>query len=160
MYRKIKMIRERRGISLQELAEKTGIPKSTLQRYETGTTKKIPQSAKLATKEGRRGVLRVLHTVSSFQKKSRLSPRKASALIISPFWTIIPCSKKFPFPCQKLYTVSLSLSIVKIVMGFGAKIHPFRRISLHFPFTEDGFCDILICSISLKTTEKAKEYHP
>jgi len=45
MYRKIKLLRERRGMSLQELSEKTGIPKSNLQRYETGTTKKIPQSA-------------------------------------------------------------------------------------------------------------------
>lgn len=45
MYRKIKLLRERNAMSLQELSEKTGIPKSTLQRYETGTTKKIPQSA-------------------------------------------------------------------------------------------------------------------
>ena len=45
MYRKIKLLRERNNLSLQELADKTGIAKSTLQRYETGTTKKIPQSA-------------------------------------------------------------------------------------------------------------------
>lgn len=45
MYRRIKLLRERKGLSLQEVADKCGIAKSTLQRYETGKTKKIPQSA-------------------------------------------------------------------------------------------------------------------
>ncbi len=45
MYRRIKLLRERKGLSLQDVADKSGIAKSTLQRYETGKTKKIPQSA-------------------------------------------------------------------------------------------------------------------
>lgn len=45
MYRRIKLLREKKGFSLQEVSEKCGIAKSTLQRYETGKTKKIPQSA-------------------------------------------------------------------------------------------------------------------
>ena len=45
MYRKIKELREQMGLSLQGLADATGISKSTLQRYETGTTKKIPVDA-------------------------------------------------------------------------------------------------------------------
>ena len=41
----IKKRREELGLSLQQLADKTGIPKATLQRYETGTTKKVPGDA-------------------------------------------------------------------------------------------------------------------
>lgn len=39
---RLKKIREEKDLSYSALAEKTGIPKSTLQRYETGYTKKIP----------------------------------------------------------------------------------------------------------------------
>lgn len=39
---KIKQKRERMGMSYQELADKTGISKSTLQRYETGYIKNLP----------------------------------------------------------------------------------------------------------------------
>ena len=39
MYRRIKLLRERKGLSLQDVADKSGIAKSTLQRYETGKTK-------------------------------------------------------------------------------------------------------------------------
>ena len=45
MYKKIKAFREYKGMSLQKLSEDTGIAKSTLQRYETGITKKIPADA-------------------------------------------------------------------------------------------------------------------
>ena len=45
MYEDIKKRREELGLSLQQLADKTGIPKPTLQRYETGATKKVPQEA-------------------------------------------------------------------------------------------------------------------
>ena len=45
MYRNIKELRESRGLSLKSLSDVTGISKSTLQRYETGTTKKIPVEA-------------------------------------------------------------------------------------------------------------------
>ena len=45
MYRNIKELRDGRGMSLKELSDATGISKSTLQRYETGTTKKIPVDA-------------------------------------------------------------------------------------------------------------------
>ena len=38
----IKKRREELGMSYQELSNKTGFSKSVLQRYETGTTKKIP----------------------------------------------------------------------------------------------------------------------
>lgn len=39
---RLKKIRKERDLSYSALAEMTGIPKSTLQRYETGFTKKIP----------------------------------------------------------------------------------------------------------------------
>ena len=42
---KLKVEREKAGMSLSELSKITGISKSTLQRYETGTTKKIPIEA-------------------------------------------------------------------------------------------------------------------
>ena len=42
---KIKAAREEKGFSYSQLAEKSGLKKSTLQRYETGTTKKIPIEA-------------------------------------------------------------------------------------------------------------------
>ena len=42
---KLKKEREQKEISLSELSKKTNIPKSTLQRYEVGTTKKIPLDA-------------------------------------------------------------------------------------------------------------------
>ena len=45
MYERLKKRREELGLSLQQLADKTGIPKPTLQRYETGITKKVPQEA-------------------------------------------------------------------------------------------------------------------
>lgn len=45
MYEGLKLRREALGMSLQELAEKTGISKSSLQRYENGITKKIPLEA-------------------------------------------------------------------------------------------------------------------
>ena len=45
MYRRIKELREKMGLSLKGLSDATGISKSTLQRYETGTTKKIPVDA-------------------------------------------------------------------------------------------------------------------
>ena len=45
MYRKIKELREGMGLSLKGLSDATGLAKSTLQRYETGTTKKIPVDA-------------------------------------------------------------------------------------------------------------------
>lgn len=41
----IKKRRKEKGISLGELSARTGIAKSTLQRYETGDTKKIPVEA-------------------------------------------------------------------------------------------------------------------
>ncbi|WZL82648.1 helix-turn-helix transcriptional regulator [Vallitaleaceae bacterium 9-2] len=40
--RRIKDSREALGYSYQDLAEKTGLSKSTLQRYETGAIKNIP----------------------------------------------------------------------------------------------------------------------
>ncbi len=43
--KEIKKIRENSGVSLSELSKMTKIAKSTLQRYETGTTKKIPMDA-------------------------------------------------------------------------------------------------------------------
>ena len=46
MYHMIKILREQKGISLAELSDKTGISKSTLQRYETGITKKVPADAR------------------------------------------------------------------------------------------------------------------
>lgn len=39
---RIKTRRETLGLSLQELSDKTGISKSTLQRYETGAIKGVP----------------------------------------------------------------------------------------------------------------------
>lgn len=42
IYDVIKKRREELGMSYQELSNKTGFSKSVLQRYETGTTKKIP----------------------------------------------------------------------------------------------------------------------
>lgn len=42
---KLKAERENAGMSLSELSKVTGISKSTLQRYETGTTKKVPIEA-------------------------------------------------------------------------------------------------------------------
>ncbi|MBQ7718793.1 MAG: helix-turn-helix transcriptional regulator [Clostridia bacterium] len=45
MYNQMKKRREELGLSLQQLADRTGISKATLQRYETGVTKKIPQDA-------------------------------------------------------------------------------------------------------------------
>lgn len=42
---KIKRAREAKGLSYSQLAEKSGLKKSTLQRYETGTTQKIPIDA-------------------------------------------------------------------------------------------------------------------
>ncbi len=42
---RIKAARTEKGISLSELSEKTNIAKSTLQRYETGSTSKIPMVA-------------------------------------------------------------------------------------------------------------------
>lgn len=39
---RLKAKREEKNMSLSRLSELTGIPKSNLQRYETGTTKKIP----------------------------------------------------------------------------------------------------------------------
>lgn len=42
---RLKRKREDKGYSYQELANLTGISKSSLQRYETGNTKKIPMSA-------------------------------------------------------------------------------------------------------------------
>lgn len=42
---RLKETREKKHISLSTLSELTGIAKSTLQRYETGTTKKIPMEA-------------------------------------------------------------------------------------------------------------------
>lgn len=42
---KLKQAREFRGLSYAQLAEKSGLKKSTLQRYETGTTRKIPIEA-------------------------------------------------------------------------------------------------------------------
>lgn len=41
----IKNARNNAGLSYDELSVKSGIPKSTLQRYETGTTAKIPLNA-------------------------------------------------------------------------------------------------------------------
>ncbi len=43
--KRIKEARDLQNISLSELSKRTKIAKSTLQRYETGTTKKIPMSA-------------------------------------------------------------------------------------------------------------------
>ncbi len=45
MNTRLKDTREEKGFSLQKLADLTGLSKSTLQRYETGTTKKIPIQA-------------------------------------------------------------------------------------------------------------------
>ena len=45
MYEGLKLRREALGLSLQDLADKTGISKSSLQRYENGITKKIPLEA-------------------------------------------------------------------------------------------------------------------
>lgn len=45
MYNQMKKRREELGLSLQQLADRTGISKATLQRYETGVTKKIPQDS-------------------------------------------------------------------------------------------------------------------
>lgn len=42
---RLKDTREEKGFSLQKLADLTGLSKSTLQRYETGATKKIPVDA-------------------------------------------------------------------------------------------------------------------
>ncbi len=42
---RIKMAREDAGYSYSDLSKLTGIPKTSLQRYETGTTLKIPLSA-------------------------------------------------------------------------------------------------------------------
>jgi len=42
---RLKEKREQKGYSYQELANLTGISKSSLQRYETGNTKKIPMEA-------------------------------------------------------------------------------------------------------------------
>lgn len=42
---RLKVTREKKHISLGTLSELTGIAKSTLQRYETGATKKIPMEA-------------------------------------------------------------------------------------------------------------------
>ncbi len=44
-YERLKEKREERDLSLFKLSQLTGIPKSTLQRYENGTTKKIPIEA-------------------------------------------------------------------------------------------------------------------
>lgn len=43
--KRLQEARIERDMSLAELSEKTGIAKSTLQRYETGATKKIPLTA-------------------------------------------------------------------------------------------------------------------
>lgn len=37
----LRMVREKRGLSLSQLSKLTGINKSTLQRYETGATQKV-----------------------------------------------------------------------------------------------------------------------
>lgn len=42
---RLKYIRNKKNVSLSELSKMTGIAKSTLQRYETGNTKKIPLDA-------------------------------------------------------------------------------------------------------------------
>lgn len=42
---RLKQARENKELSLSELSNLTGIAKSTLQRYETGSTKKIPMDA-------------------------------------------------------------------------------------------------------------------
>ena len=42
---RLKYIRNKKNISLSELSKMTGIAKSTLQRYETGSTRKIPLEA-------------------------------------------------------------------------------------------------------------------
>lgn len=44
-YQKLKRSRKRRKLSVREVAEKTGIPESTLQRYEDGITKRVPSEA-------------------------------------------------------------------------------------------------------------------
>ncbi len=54
---KLKVEREKADISLAALSKITGISKSTLQRYETGTTKKIPMEA-----------------ISSIEKALKLTP--------------------------------------------------------------------------------------
>lgn len=41
-YKKLRRSRVKRGYSILDVAKKTGIPRSTLQKYETGTTKDIP----------------------------------------------------------------------------------------------------------------------
>lgn len=41
---RIKELREKRGMSFQDLADKTGMSKSTLQRYETGAIQNVPLS--------------------------------------------------------------------------------------------------------------------
>jgi len=42
---RIKKLIEESGLSYQELAKRTGVPKSSLQRYASGTTSKIPLDA-------------------------------------------------------------------------------------------------------------------
>ncbi len=42
---RLKQARENKELSLSELSTLTGIAKSTLQRYETGSTRKIPMEA-------------------------------------------------------------------------------------------------------------------
>ena len=42
---KLRQLRSEKGLSYSELSELTGLAKSTLQRYETGTTAKIPIDA-------------------------------------------------------------------------------------------------------------------
>lgn len=44
-YKKLKRSRKRRKLSVREVAEQTGIPIATLQRYEDGTTKRVPSEA-------------------------------------------------------------------------------------------------------------------
>ncbi len=39
---RLRVIREERGLSYQDLADRTGISKSTLQRYETASIKNLP----------------------------------------------------------------------------------------------------------------------
>ena len=43
--KKLKKSRLKRKLSLAEVADKTGIPTTTLQRYEDGVTKKVPFEA-------------------------------------------------------------------------------------------------------------------
>ena len=44
-YKKLKRSRRRRKLSVREVAEETGIPVATLQRYEDGITKRVPSEA-------------------------------------------------------------------------------------------------------------------